>query len=170
MFEYITGLVHTQRSKANAKFERNRRNTERMLSDLAYYVWKSKFVDGSATMLTVKRSAGVTPEVNLRIPLHTGDKAYRWGDPPWIWNAGQTSPEVQKKAISGLKKTLMSSKKSLLFSLKNYFAFAFPTCERRLYPNTSAATIETVKLMGRFAGLLSGGLRHAPGSEPQDYP
>ena len=28
-----------------------------------------------AAMLAVKRSAGVTPEVNLRKPLHAGDKA-----------------------------------------------------------------------------------------------
>ena len=36
-----------------------------------------KYVDdGSlAAMLTAKRSAGVMPEVNLRILLHAGDKA-----------------------------------------------------------------------------------------------
>ena len=37
-----------------------------------------KYVDqnGSAAILAAKRSAGVTPEVNLRILLHTGDKAH----------------------------------------------------------------------------------------------
>ena len=35
-----------------------------------------KHVDqyGSAAILAAKRSAGVAPEVNLRIPLHTGDE------------------------------------------------------------------------------------------------
>ena len=30
-------------------------------------------------MLVAKRSAGVAPEVNLRIPLHAGDEAYKQG-------------------------------------------------------------------------------------------
>ena len=34
---------------------------------------------GSAAMLAVKRSAGVTPEVNLRNTLHTDEKAHKWG-------------------------------------------------------------------------------------------
>ena len=38
-----------------------------------------KYVDknGSAAMLAAKRSAGVASEANLRIPLHTGDKAHK---------------------------------------------------------------------------------------------
>ena len=38
--------------------------------------------NGSAVMLAAKRSAGVAPEVNLRIPLYVGNKAHRQGDPP----------------------------------------------------------------------------------------
>ena len=40
-----------------------------------------KYVDqnSSAAMLAAKRSAGVTPEVNLRILLHAGDKACKLG-------------------------------------------------------------------------------------------
>ena len=58
-----------------------------------------KYMDrkGSAAMLTPIQSAGVTPEVNLRITQvrkHTKD-------PPWFWNPGQTSPEVQNRGISG---------------------------------------------------------------------
>ena len=34
--------------------------------------------------MVAKRSAGVAPEVNLRNPLHAGDKAYKWGTPPWL--------------------------------------------------------------------------------------
>ena len=46
----------------------------------------SKYVDrnGSAAILTIKRSAGVAPEVNLRILLHTGNEAGKGGDPPWL--------------------------------------------------------------------------------------
>ena len=36
------------------------------------------------TMLVIKRSAGVTPEVNLKNPLHAGDKACKLRDPPWL--------------------------------------------------------------------------------------
>ena len=34
--------------------------------------------------LNAKRSAGVAPEVNLRIPLHTNNEAHKRGDPPWL--------------------------------------------------------------------------------------
>ena len=38
-----------------------------------------KYVDcnGLAAMLATKRSVGVTPEVNLRNPLHAGDEAHK---------------------------------------------------------------------------------------------
>ena len=38
-----------------------------------------KYVDqnGLAAILAAKRSAGVAPEVNLRIFLHIGDKAHK---------------------------------------------------------------------------------------------
>ena len=32
---------------------------------------------------TIKRSAGVAPEVRLR-NLHSSDEAGKWGDPPWL--------------------------------------------------------------------------------------
>ena len=58
-----------------------------------------KYVDenGLAAMLATKKSAGVMPEVNLRIPLHAGDEAFMGGIHP-VW---QTSPEVQNRGISG---------------------------------------------------------------------
>ena len=93
-----------------------------------------------------------------QVTKHTGE-----GIHPGFEKQGKHHQKPKTRLLEASQKTLMSSKKSLLFSLKNYFAFAFPACERRLYPNASAATIETVKLMGRFAGLSSGGLRHAPG-------
>ena len=49
-----------------------------------------RYVDqkGLAAMLSSIQSAGVAPEVNLR-------------NPPWLWNPGQISPEVQNRGISG---------------------------------------------------------------------
>ena len=45
--------------------------------------WR-KYVDpkGSVAVVTIKRSAGVTPEVNLRNPLHAGQKAHKGGIHP----------------------------------------------------------------------------------------
>ena len=48
-------------------------------------IYVCKYADkkpSSATMLGTKRSAGVTQEVNLRNPLHTGDKACKRGNYP----------------------------------------------------------------------------------------
>ena len=58
-----------------------------------------KYVDqkGSAAMLTSLRSAGVTPEVNLRI---TQVGKHKNTDPPSLWDPGQMSPEVQNRGIS----------------------------------------------------------------------
>ena len=52
-------------------------------------------------MLVAKRLAGVASEVNLRNPLLTANEAQKRGDPPWLWNPGQMSPEVQNRGISG---------------------------------------------------------------------
>ena len=49
-------------------------------------------------MLTAKRLAGVTPEVNLRNPLH---KAYKWGIHPGFETQRRHPSEVQDMAISG---------------------------------------------------------------------
>ena len=39
--------------------------------------------------------------LHLRNPLHAFDKACKWGDPPWLWNPGQTSLRVQTRSING---------------------------------------------------------------------
>ena len=52
------------------------------------------------TPLLVEK-AGVAPEMNLRNLLCTGEEAGKRGNPPWLWNPGQTSPEVQNRGISG---------------------------------------------------------------------
>ena len=49
-----------------------------------------KYADenGSTAMLIIKRSAGVALEVNLRIPLCTGNEARKQEDPPRLLNSG----------------------------------------------------------------------------------
>ena len=49
-------------------------------------------------MLATKRSAGVAPEVNPRIPLDTSDDPQKRGNPLWLWNPEKTLPEVQNRA------------------------------------------------------------------------
>ena len=39
--------------------------------------------------------------MHLRNPLCAGDEACNLGDPTWFWDPGLTSPEVQKRDISG---------------------------------------------------------------------
>ena len=55
--------------------------------------------------LPQKLSTGVAPEVNLRISLQAGDKAWKLGDPHWLWNPEHMSPEVQNRGISGPTKS-----------------------------------------------------------------
>ena len=58
-----------------------------------------KYVDrnSSIAILVAKRSAGVAPEVNLRMSLCTGEEACKR-------NPEETSPELQNRGISGLTK------------------------------------------------------------------
>ena len=72
------------------------------------------------TPLLVEK-AGVTPEVNLRTPLCTGEEACKRGNPPWLWNPGQTSPEVQNRGISGPTK-----RTCVLQNLKKKKSGSFP--------------------------------------------
>ena len=64
-------------------------------------------------MPAVKRSAGVTPEVNLRNSLHTGDKAHK----QWIHPGFETQGRHHQKSKTGVsvapQKGLMSSKRFL---------------------------------------------------------
>ena len=63
--------------------------------------------------LATKRSAGVTPEVNVGNLFPAGDKS------PWLWNLGKTSPEVQNRAQ---QKRLISSKN---FEKKSFWRLTF---------------------------------------------
>ena len=123
-------------------------------------------------MLTVKRSAGVTPEVNLRNPLWTSNEACKRGNPPrgvlvflkfwqfWseltkTWSSGATECGVW---IGNLNIKVWKSTEHKLHNIWRSVKF-------QQNEHTPAATIETVKLMGRFAGLLSGRPRSEPGVE-----
>ena len=53
---------------------------------------------GLVAILDIKSWVGVTPEVNLRNLLQ---EAHKQGIHPELLNPGQTSPEVQKRGISG---------------------------------------------------------------------
>ena len=57
-----------------------------------------KYLDrkGSAAMPTCIQPAGVESEVNLWIKARKHARGA-----PWLWNPGQTSPEVQNRIISG---------------------------------------------------------------------
>ena len=63
-----------------------------------------KYVDqnSSATMLVTKKLADATPKINRRSLVHVDNEACKQGDPPWLFNPGQTSPEIQTRDISGL--------------------------------------------------------------------
>ena len=58
-----------------------------------------KYVDynDSANMLASKRSAGVAPQVSLRILLHAGDKKMQARASTLVSNPGQISPEVKNR-------------------------------------------------------------------------
>ena len=77
------------------------------------YLYVCKYVDwnGFGAMLATKRSAGVTPEVNLRNPLHVGDEACKQVDRPWLWKTWQMLPEVQSRGISGATKRIEALQK-----------------------------------------------------------
>ena len=76
-----------------------------------------KYVDetGLATMLAAKRSAGVAPEVNLRIPLNAGGEACKWGGGSTLaLKPVTTSLEVQNRDISGpTKRTDVHQRKEI---------------------------------------------------------
>ena len=73
-------------------------HTARTVMGLSKWMW----------MLTHIHSAGVTPEVNLRITLARRHAR----NPPALWNPEQTSPAVQNVGISGpTKRTYVLQKK-----------------------------------------------------------
>ena len=67
-----------------------------------------------AAMLIAKRWAGVSPEVNLRNPLHAGDKAHKW----WIHHGFETQGGHHQRFKTGVS---VAPHKGLIFSKKVFF-------------------------------------------------
>ena len=61
-------------------------------------------------MLAANRSAGVAQEVNLRNPLHTGDKAYKGGIHSGFENQGRRHHKSKTGVSVAPRKGLMFSK------------------------------------------------------------
>ena len=64
----------------------------------------------SAVMLAIKRSAGVAPEVNLRISLHAGKEASKQGIHPGLKIRVDITRNPRQEYQWPHKKGLMSSK------------------------------------------------------------
>ena len=58
-------------------------------------------------------------EGNSKSITTVSDEAWKWGDPPWLWSPGYTSPEVQNSSISGHTKTNINI-------LQKYFQKKYP--------------------------------------------
>ena len=69
---------------------------------------KSK-VKGSAAMLATKRSAGVTPEVNLGKPLNVGNQARKQGIHPGFETQSRHDQKSKTRVLVASQKGLMSS-------------------------------------------------------------
>ena len=63
-----------------------------------------------AAMLAVKKSAGVTPEVNLRNPLHEGEEADKQGIHPSFETQGRRLQNSKTGVSVAPQKELVSSK------------------------------------------------------------
>ena len=77
---------------------------------LASYLCHMHVEMWSAAMLATKRSAGVTPEVNLRNSLHAGDKACKRGIRPVFETQGRHHQKFKTRVSVAPQKGLMSSK------------------------------------------------------------
>ena len=71
-------------------------------------------------MLAIKTSAGVTPKMNLRNPLHKGEEAGKSGIHPDFESQGRLQQKSKIGASMALQKGLMPSKFK-----KNYNTFLF---------------------------------------------
>ena len=102
-------------------------------------------------MLAAKRSAGVTPEVNPRIQLWAGDETCKQGDPPWLWNPGQTSPEVQIRGASGLTK-----RADVLLKLKEIMEIKISfSCKAQLMASSCWFTVRSsLYLLMQYGSLV----------------
>ena len=93
----------------------------------------------TSAMLAAKKSAGVAPQVNLRIPLLAGDEAHKREDPLWLSNPRQTSSEVQNREISGQTKRtdVLQNFFKKLYITSLFFYIKFPS--RQHHPGAMRA-------------------------------
>ena len=81
---------------SNSRFSRKHK------ADIACaYMYKYGDQNGLAAMLAVKRLASVAPEVNLRNPLSTGNKAYKRGIHPDFETQERLHQKSKTDDISG---------------------------------------------------------------------
>ena len=93
----------------------------------------------------------VAPEVNLRI---TQARKYA-GDPPWLWDRDQTSPEVQNRRISGPTKMTMSSKNfKKTFCCKTFCHYPFLPIVVTLWSHLIVSNLGHVELWDTIKHLL----------------
>ena len=73
--------------------------------------------------ISVKRSAGVAPEVNLRDLLNTGDQACKRGDPPLALNPRVAITRSPKIGVSVAPQKGLSSKKIFIKKEEKHFTY-----------------------------------------------
>ena len=77
-------------------------------------------------MLWHTKSAGVAPDVNLRI---TRWQRMQARDPPWVWNPGETQSEVQNRGISAtMKRTCVLETCLWSISIQERMTILHQTC------------------------------------------
>ena len=102
--------------------------------------------NGLAAVLATKRSVGVTPEVNLRNPLYTGDGACKWGIHPGFETQGRCHQKFKTGISVAPQEGLMSStneKKTFHFRFlltdKPPAAFSLRVYPSRRWPQQSSS-------------------------------
>ena len=83
------------------------------------YVYKYVDQKGSAAMLAIKRSEGVTPKVNLRNPLHVGEEEYSASEESTL--ALKLNTDVTRKSKTGVSVSSQKGLRSYRFVLKNAY-------------------------------------------------
>ena len=119
----------------------------------AYVFMICKYVDwkGSAAMQATKRSAGVAWDVNLRNPLHTGDKAHKWGLQPGF----ETQSGRHQKSKTDICLTRITLQNNIIEDgIENYKTFTkntknYSVCALGIYWHSSSNS-ELIPYLGAF--------------------
>ena len=117
-------------------------------TDFTLIVWERKFIRTESVRIPQKwgRVNNVSQEVmNLRNPLHVGDEACKRGNPSWLWNPGQTSPDSKiLVSVAPTKRTdvLQKLKKKFPFWWVILYVFSFP----QVYGRSSGSCVSVTWL------------------------